>query len=86
MAQIVLDRVCKTYPGGVAGIDDLSLEIGDGEFMVLVGPSGCGKSTALRSSLDQADPGQGDEPPIALAGGKSQWTARVAARSTARPG
>jgi multiple sugar transport system ATP-binding protein len=49
MAQIVLDRVDKTYAGGVKGIDDLSLDIGDGEFMVLVGPSGCGKSTALRS-------------------------------------
>jgi ABC-type nitrate/sulfonate/bicarbonate transport system ATPase subunit len=33
----------------VKGIDDLSLDIADGEFMVLVGPSGCGKSTALRS-------------------------------------
>src|SRR6201997_1262563 len=49
MAQIVLDHVTKTYPGGVNGIDDLSLDIADGEFMVLVGPSGCGKSTALRS-------------------------------------
>jgi len=49
MGQIVLDHVTKTYPGGVNGIDDLSLDIADGEFMVLVGPSGCGKSTALRS-------------------------------------
>jgi multiple sugar transport system ATP-binding protein len=49
MAEIVLDRVSKVYPGGVAGINDLSLEISDGEFMVLVGPSGCGKTTALRS-------------------------------------
>src|SRR5215470_9605113 len=49
MGQIVLDHVTKTYPGGVNGIDDLSLNIADGEFMVLVGPSGCGKSTALRS-------------------------------------
>src|SRR5258706_170513 len=49
MGQIVLDHVTKEYPGGVKGIDDLSLDIGDGEFMVLVGPSGCGKSTALRS-------------------------------------
>jgi multiple sugar transport system ATP-binding protein len=49
MAEIVLDRVSKVYPGGVSGVDDLSLEIKDGEFMVLVGPSGCGKSTALRS-------------------------------------
>jgi multiple sugar transport system ATP-binding protein len=49
MAEIVLDRVSKVYSGGVQGVNDLSLEINDGEFMVLVGPSGCGKSTALRS-------------------------------------
>ncbi len=49
MAQILLDQVDKVYPGGVKGIDGLSLDITDGEFMVLVGPSGCGKSTALRS-------------------------------------
>jgi multiple sugar transport system ATP-binding protein len=49
MAQIGLEHVDKVYPGGVKGVDDLSLAIADGEFMVLVGPSGCGKSTALRS-------------------------------------
>jgi multiple sugar transport system ATP-binding protein len=49
MAQIGLEHVDKVYPGGVRGIDDLTLAIADGEFMVLVGPSGCGKSTALRS-------------------------------------
>ena len=49
MAEIVLDQVNKVYPGGVKGVDELNLEIKDGEFMVLVGPSGCGKSTALRS-------------------------------------
>ena len=49
MAQIILNQVDKTYPGGVKGVDGLSLDIPDGEFMVLVGPSGCGKSTALRS-------------------------------------
>jgi multiple sugar transport system ATP-binding protein len=49
MAQIILDQVEKSYPGGVKAVDELSLDIADGEFMVLVGPSGCGKSTALRS-------------------------------------
>jgi multiple sugar transport system ATP-binding protein len=49
MAQIVLDHVEKVYQGGVVALDDLNLEVREGEFMVLVGPSGCGKSTALRS-------------------------------------
>ena len=48
MARIVLDQVDKVYSGGVRAVDALSLDIVDGEFMVLVGPSGCGKSTALR--------------------------------------
>jgi multiple sugar transport system ATP-binding protein len=48
MAQIVLDQVDKSYSGDVRAVNNLSLEIADGEFMVLVGPSGCGKSTALR--------------------------------------
>ncbi|HLJ99763.1 MAG TPA: sn-glycerol-3-phosphate ABC transporter ATP-binding protein UgpC [Streptosporangiaceae bacterium] len=49
MAQIILDQVSKVYSGSVKALDSLSLEVRDGEFMVLVGPSGCGKSTALRS-------------------------------------
>ena len=48
MADIVLDKVDKVYENGFQAITDLSLEIEDGEFMVMVGPSGCGKSTALR--------------------------------------
>jgi multiple sugar transport system ATP-binding protein len=48
MAGIVLDQVDKVYSGGVQAVNQLSLDIADGEFMVLVGPSGCGKSTALR--------------------------------------
>src|ERR1700754_3007110 len=48
MADIVLDHVSKTYADGYTAVKDLNLEIGDGEFMILVGPSGCGKSTALR--------------------------------------
>jgi multiple sugar transport system ATP-binding protein len=48
MAQIVLDDVSKVYGDGTKAVSDLNLEIGDGEFIVLVGPSGCGKTTALR--------------------------------------
>jgi len=48
MARIELDRVTKRYPGGVPVVNDLSLDISDGELMVLVGPSGSGKSTVLR--------------------------------------
>ena len=47
--RIALDHVEKVYGGGVKALDDLNLEVKEGEFMVLVGPSGCGKSTALRS-------------------------------------
>ena len=48
MAQVTLDGVNKIYPNGFQAVTDLSLDIEDGEFLVLVGPSGCGKSTALR--------------------------------------
>lgn len=48
MATMTLDKLTKTYEDGFKAVDSLSLEINDGEFVVLVGPSGCGKSTTLR--------------------------------------
>jgi len=48
MAEIDFDSVTKVFAGGKPAVDELSLHINDGEFMVLVGPSGCGKTTALR--------------------------------------
>ncbi len=48
MAHIDIDRVSKVYNGNVRAVHDVSAEIGDGDFVVLVGPSGCGKSTLLR--------------------------------------
>jgi multiple sugar transport system ATP-binding protein len=48
VAEVVFDEVDKVYPNGFRAVEDLTLEVHDGEFLVLVGPSGCGKTTALR--------------------------------------
>ena len=48
MSSVTFDGVTKVYDNGFRAVDELDLEIRDGEFMVLVGPSGCGKTTALR--------------------------------------
>ncbi|HAP42690.1 MAG: glycerol-3-phosphate ABC transporter ATP-binding protein [Spirochaetes bacterium GWD1_61_31] len=48
MGSITLKSVCKVYDGKVKAVEDVNLEIADGEFVVFVGPSGCGKSTTLR--------------------------------------
>jgi multiple sugar transport system ATP-binding protein len=60
MGRIVLEHVSKEFPGGVQAVRDVSLEIANGEFMVLVGPSGCGKTTILRmiAGLEEVTDGE----------------------------
>ncbi|WP_448321897.1 ABC transporter ATP-binding protein, partial [Streptomyces sp. CO7] len=49
MASVTFDKATRIYPGATKpSVDQLDIEIADGEFLVLVGPSGCGKSTSLR--------------------------------------
>jgi multiple sugar transport system ATP-binding protein len=60
MAGIELQHVTKRYPDGTEGVKTLDLDIGDGEFMILVGPSGCGKSTALRMVAGLEDISEGE--------------------------
>src|SRR5258707_5072940 len=60
MAEIVLDRVTKSYPNGATAVKDLSITIADGESIILVGPSGCGKSTTLNmiAGLEEISSGE----------------------------
>ncbi|WP_418003150.1 ABC transporter ATP-binding protein [Mycobacterium sp. PDNC021] len=60
MAEIVLDHVTKSYTGGATAVQDLSLTIADGEFLILVGPSGCGKSTTLNMIAGLEDISSGE--------------------------
>jgi multiple sugar transport system ATP-binding protein len=48
VATVSVEGVSKVYPGDIRAVDDVTLDIAEGEFMVLVGPSGCGKTTLLR--------------------------------------
>ena len=60
MATVTFDKATRVYPGSEhPAVDALDLEVGDGEFLVLVGPSGCGKSTSLRmlAGLEDVDEG-----------------------------
>ncbi|MDQ1392450.1 MAG: multiple sugar transport system ATP-binding protein [Acidimicrobiaceae bacterium] len=60
MAPITMNHVTKVYGDGYPAVNDVSLDIADGEFMILVGPSGCGKSTLLRMIVGLEDISSGD--------------------------
>ena len=60
MAEIVLDHVTKRYPDGALAVDKFSMDIADGEFVILVGPSGCGKSTTLNMIAGLEDITEGE--------------------------
>jgi multiple sugar transport system ATP-binding protein len=61
MATVTFQDATRVYPGSTQpAVDKLNLEIGDGEFMVLVGPSGCGKSTSLRMLAGLEEVSEGD--------------------------
>ena len=89
MASVTFDGVSKIYPDGTRAVSAIDLEIGDGEFMVLVGPSGCGKTTALRMVAGLEEISEGEHPDrrarrqrrARRATATSRWSSR-ATRST----
>src|SRR5262249_57671779 len=60
MAEVTLTGVSKIFPGGAVAVDELDLEIADGELLILVGPSGSGKTTVLRmtAGLEELSAGE----------------------------
>ncbi|HTW11861.1 MAG TPA: ATP-binding cassette domain-containing protein, partial [Solirubrobacteraceae bacterium] len=60
MAEIILDHVTKRYPDGALAVEDFTMDIADGEFVILVGPSGCGKSTTLNMIAGLEDITEGE--------------------------
>jgi multiple sugar transport system ATP-binding protein len=60
VAEIVLDNITKRFPDGALAVDKISLDIADGEFVILVGPSGCGKSTTLNMIAGLEDITEGE--------------------------
>ena len=61
MGAININNVGKVYPNGTRALEDVNIEINDGEFVVLVGPSGCGKTTLLRICLLYTSPSPRDK-------------------------
>ncbi len=60
MAAIEMKNIVKKYGDGFPAVNDVSIDVADGEFMILVGPSGCGKSTLLRMIVGLEDITEGD--------------------------
>ncbi|XVV13129.1 ABC transporter ATP-binding protein [Actinoplanes sp. CA-131856] len=60
MSTVSLKDVTKVWPDGTVAVNNLSLDVDDGEFLVMLGPSGCGKSTVLRMIAGLEDPSEGD--------------------------
>jgi multiple sugar transport system ATP-binding protein len=60
VAEIILDHVTKRYPDGALAVQDFTMDIADGEFVILVGPSGCGKSTTLNMIAGLEDISEGE--------------------------
>ncbi|MBN2139045.1 MAG: ABC transporter ATP-binding protein [Sedimentisphaerales bacterium] len=59
MASVALEKVTKVFDGSVVAVNDVSIDVKDGEFMVIVGPSGCGKTTILRLIAGLEEPQKG---------------------------
>jgi multiple sugar transport system ATP-binding protein len=77
MATVTFDKASRVYPGSTTpAVDQIDLQVADGEFLVLVGPSGCGKSTTLRmlAGLEEVNSGR-------ILIGASRWSSRTT-RST----
>src|SRR5439155_331737 len=80
VASVTLRRLAKRYhPDGRPALEDLSLDVRDGEFFVLLGPSGCGKTTALRCIAGLEEPSSGE----VLIGGRDVTRLDPAARDVA---
>jgi multiple sugar transport system ATP-binding protein len=69
MAAIEMKNIVKQYGDGFPAVNDVSIDVEDGELMILVGPSGCGKSTLLRMIVGLEDITSGDM----LIGGSTTW-------------